>query len=504
MVRDILAESGARRARLLFIFRRDLRLADNTGLLWALAQGEVTPVFIFDPKQRDHPYFSEKGFAFLLGCIRDLEQQLRATGGRLFIYHGASDTVLGQLLDAARRDGRPYTHVVVNRDYTPFSVKRDARLRAVCERHGVRSGLHDAGSRRAADHPTSFNIFGDALLHEPEEVKKGDGTPYTVFTPYWRAASAIPLRAPQTLPSRCSWLAAPLREIAVSTVPSLTIDKPLVLHNGHVLRGGRSEALELLAAACKLRDYATTRDELGVPAGEGTSLLAAHLKFGTVSVREVHRALEHGLGSAHAAPLLRQLFWRDFFTHIAVHFPRVFGASFHERYDKIRWADIARGNGLAHWRAWCEGKTGFPVVDAGMRELIAAGLMHNRARMICASFLVKDLHIDWREGERFFAQHLIDYDPCVNNGSWQWAASTGCDAQPYFRIFNPWLQQQRFDPEGVYVKRWVPELSQLSAGVLHKLESQRPLGLDESVYPRPIVVHKVESERAKAMFAGVR
>nr|WP_281411951.1 deoxyribodipyrimidine photo-lyase [Motiliproteus sediminis] len=241
-------------------------------------------------------------------------------------------------------------------------------------------------------------------------------------------------------------------------------------------RGGRSEALSLLDAIDTLSGYAERRD---LPAERGTSRLSAHLKFGTCSVREVYYRVLHCWGEDH--PLLRQLHWRDFFTQIAWHYPQVFGQPFDRRLTAMRWP-----NEKAKFEAWCQGRTGFPIVDAGMRELNHSGYMHNRLRMIVASFLVKDLHVDWRWGERYFAQRLIDYDPCVNNGSWQWAASTGCDAQPWFRIFNPWRQQQRFDPEGEYIRSWVPELAGLGAKALLQLEcGGAPAG-----YPEPIVDHK--------------
>jgi deoxyribodipyrimidine photo-lyase len=195
-------------------------------------------------------------------------------------------------------------------------------------------------------------------------------------------------------------------------------------------------------------------------------------------VREAYHAIKRQLGGEN--PLLRQLYWRDFLTHIAYHFPKVFGHAFIDKFDTLVW-----DNDREKFQAWADGKTGFPIVDAGMRELNATGFMHNRVRMITASFLVKDLHISWRWGERYFAQHLVDYDPCVNNGNWQWAASTGCDAQPYFRIFNPWLQQQKFDPQGHYLYQWLPELRNVPIKTIHQWEAKHY----GDFYPAPIVKH---------------
>ncbi len=211
---------------------------------------------------------------------------------------------------------------------------------------------------------------------------------------------------------------------------------------------GRLAGLKLLKNVCSGKDYLAKRD---IPSLDATSHLSAHLKFGTVSAREVFYALKALRGDAH--PMIEQLYWRDFFTHVAYYFPHVFSGCFYEEYDAICWS---RDKDI--FLSWCEGSTGVPLVDAGMRELNTTGFMHNRVRMVVASYLVKDLHIDWRWGERYFATRLVDYDPALNNGNWQWAASTGCDHQPYFRIFNPWRQQGRFDPQCAYIKKWVPEL----------------------------------------------
>jgi deoxyribodipyrimidine photo-lyase len=251
---------------------------------------------------------------------------------------------------------------------------------------------------------------------------------------------------------------------------------------------GRQGALQVLANLAPLETYETDRN---FPALPGTSHLSAHMKFGTCSVREAYHKIADNLGDQH--PLLRQLYWRDFFTHIAFHRPRVFGHAFRELYDGIVWDQAGE-----KFQCWCEGKTGFPIIDAGMRELVNTGYMHNRVRMVVASFLVKNLHVDWRLGEAFFARYLTDYDACVNNGSWQWAASTGADAQPYFRVFNPWRQQLKFDVDGVYIKRWVPELAAWPAKAIHRLEK------DSTGYLAPIVDLRASAEEIKARFRGLK
>jgi len=322
-------------------------------------------------------------------------------------------------------------------------------------------------------------ILADALITEPEQAVKADQTPYKVFTAFYNNARQFPVLLPQALSSQSFTSVA--SEVSLEQVALSFTKNTLVAING-----GRSQALLILDQLVHQSDYLNTRD---FPVLDATSKLSAHLKFGTCSVREVYYAITETLGSEH--PLLRQLYWRDFFTHIAYHFPQVFGKAFLEKFANVHW-----DNNLEYFQAWAEGRTGFPIVDAGMRELNATGFMHNRVRMIVASFLVKDLHVSWRWGERYFAQHLVDYDPCVNNGNWQWAASTGCDAQPYFRIFNPWLQQQKFDADCQYIYRWIPELKAYTPKVLHEWHKQHKPGL----YPAPIIDHSQETQITKARY----
>ena len=253
-------------------------------------------------------------------------------------------------------------------------------------------------------------------------------------------------------------------------------EKLLSTYNENIFfHGGRRNGLTILKNIKEFKEYAQTRDIPAFP----TTGLSAHNKFGTLSIREVYYSIKDVLGASH--PLIKQLYWRDFYTQIADHFPHVFGHNFLKKYKKLAWR-----NNTEHFKRWCTGTTGFPIVDAGMRQLNATGWMHNRARMIVASFLTKDLLIDWRWGEFYFAKQLADYDPAVNNGNWQWAASTGCDAQPYFRIFNPWIQQKNFDPQCTYIKQWVPELFDIPPKVIHTLHKNTVSIKD---YPRPIVDH---------------
>ncbi len=446
----------------LFIFRRDLRLQDNSGLNEALrVSQQVLPAFIFDPRQIEpHTYQSTAGLQFMLQSLDDLHQQLAVVEGQLGLYNDLPEHVISQLIKEQGIEA-----VFINRDYSPFSRQRDYQLAQTCQDWGI-----------------AFHVISDALLTEPEQTLKHDQTAYQVFTAFYNKAKTFPVAVPEALVGQ-NFLSPQ------STFNLNAFKAALITENEQIIKGGRAQALAILAAIQDQNDYTNTRD---FPALNSTSYLSAHLKFGTCSAREAYYAIVEVLGAEH--PLLRQLYWRDFFTHIGYHFPYVFGRAFLEKFATLKW-----DNNLELFKTWAEGRTGFPIVDAGMRELNATGFMHNRVRMIVASFLVKDLHISWRWGERYFAQHLVDYDPCVNNGNWQWAASTGCDAQPYFRIFNPWLQQKKFDPDGQYIYRWVPELKAIPVKTLHQWDKLYKAG----AYPKPIVDHALESQLTKAWFKDV-
>ncbi|MDX8431161.1 MAG: deoxyribodipyrimidine photo-lyase [Candidatus Algichlamydia australiensis] len=434
----------------LFLFHRDLRLQDNLGFIEAVEHSEtVFPVFIFDKKQvgKENTYFSENAFQFMLESLEELEKEL---DGKLSFFQGNTLELIPQIIKKYQIEA-----LFCNRDYTPFARKRDNNIKKICAELGI-----------------DFSIFDDALLNPPEKVVKKDGKPYEVFTPYYKSASLHLVSYPKR------HVGGKYEKISRDRLPEYK-------KNPHIfVNGGRERAKKILVGIENLRNYANERD---FPYINQTSKLSAHHKFGTISIRETYHVIKKKLGPSH--PLIRQLYWRDFFTHIAFFYPHVFGNAFQHRYSSINWRSSEKDFAL-----WCEGKTGFPFVDAGMRQLNKTGWMHNRLRMVVASFLTKDLLIDWRLGERYFAQKLVDYDPCVNNGSWQWASSTGCDAQPYFRIFNPWLQQKRFDPEGKYIKEYVPELKGYDPKSLLNpdgIEGYHPLICD----------HKERTAEAKALFS---
>lgn len=449
----------------LYIFRRDIRLSDNHGLNQALKNAEhVIPCFIFDPRQvGSNEYKSDNALAFMINSLKELRDDLKAKKGRLYFFYGEPDTVVKNIRAKLAIDA-----VYVTADYTPFSQQRDALIQKVCAKHDI-----------------AWHSIESNLMFAPGSVVKKDGTPYTIFTPFYKKALALDVLPPQRL-STGSFYTKPIAGSS-SSIPS---DVSYTTNKNIALKGGRAEGKKILKNIASLSDYLAIRD---FPELE-TSKLSAHHKFGTVSIRESYYAIADHLGVEH--PLLRQLYWRDFFTHIAFFFPHIFKTAFHKKYAAISWSRSQK-----NFMAWCNGTTGFPIVDAGMRELNTTGYMHNRVRMITASFLVKDLHINWQWGEKYFAQKLVDYDPSVNNGNWQWAASTGCDATPYFRIFNPWTQQKKFDPEATYIKRWIPELKKLSAREIHGLEKNN---LKVPSYPEPMVDHGIERIKTLEMFKKAR
>ncbi len=440
----------------LHIYRRDLRVQDNSSLNKALESAEtVLPCFIFDDRQLlQNSYKSEKAFDFMTESLRDLKEQIDSVSGRLYFFSGIAEQTVERLIKELKIDA-----VFINKDYTPFSRARDTAIKIVCDKYGVVFKQHE-----------------DALINSPEAVLKDNGRPYSVFTAYYKRASLMTALRSQKL--------SPGKFFKGYVAGEKKIEEYL---NPHRRKAGRGEALKLQRRIRKLTKYEQDRD---IPAVEGTTFLSPHNKFGTVSIREVYETIISELGNQ--SVLIKQLYWRDFFTHIVYHYPYVFGEPFRSKYQNIEWT-----NDKKLYTKWSRGVTGFPIVDAGMRQLNKTGWMHNRVRMITASFLVKDLHIDWRWGEKYFAQHLVDYDPAVNNGNWQWAASTGCDAQPYFRIFNPWLQQKRHDPQCRYVKTWVPEIKNIPDNNIHKLENP---DIERGLYPLPIVDHRNAVAYTKMMF----
>ncbi len=440
--------------RTLFIFRRDLRLEDNTGLIFALKNSkEVICAFIFTPQQiRANPYLGPHSLQFLLESLEDLEKQLEPKGGKLYLFYDEPHQIVSKCILQLNIDA-----VVVNCDYTPYSIERDRLIQAVCEKEKI-----------------AFHSLHDALLHPPQATLKKNGKPYVVFTPFYRNSSKLDVKEPVknnfhnyykgvigfSKPSSIYGEILPKRELPSS--------------------GGREKALHILKNMQAFINYESTRN---FPAQDNTTHLSAHLKFTTCSPREVYQAISQNFGPFE---VIRSLYWRDFFTIIAFYFPQVFKGAFDEKYNTLQWS-----GDLNKFERWCKGETGFPIVDAGMRELNQTGFMHNRVRMIVASFLIKDLHINWQWGEKYFAQQLSDYDPAINNGNWQWVASTGCDAQPYFRIFNPWNQSIKFDAECIYIKKWIPQLADVPPKTIHNWHKQT---VAHNSYPIAMLEHSYQAK----------
>jgi deoxyribodipyrimidine photo-lyase len=451
----------------LFLFRRDLRLMDNTGLIDASKSSvQSIPCFILDPKllRKSHPKFSKFRLQFLHECIIDLDGQLQKEKSHLHVFSGNPEKIIESLINTSKIDA-----VFLNADYTQFSKKRDENIRKVCNKHNV-----------------DFIAADDLLLHDVQQIKTLKGKPYKVFSQFFSKTKELAVRKPQD---------HSFFNLTDSKIKSEIPIKDLERHLGKnihrlAFKGGRKACLQLMDNLKNLRDYQNDRN---FPAMNGTSMLSAHNRFGTCSIREAYHKISQELGPTH--PLITELHWRDFFTYIMHHYPHSFSKEFNKKYQKIPWAK--NKNAFAKW---CDGKTGFPIVDAGMRQLNETGFMHNRVRMIVASFLTKDMHIDWQWGEQYFASKLVDYDPSVNVGNWQWAASTGCDAQPWFRIFNPWLQQRKFDSDCTYIKKWIPELGNLSSNVIHSLDTKYPEGIE---YPKPMVEHKLESSHTREIFKKI-
>lgn len=412
-----------------FWFRRDFRLEDNTALHHALNSGlPVMPIFIFDRNILDELPEDDARVNFIYNTLFSLNNQLLAMGSSINIYYGDPFRIWEKLIKKYEIE-----NLYVNRDYELYALERDSRIKNLLDKHNI--GFHE---------------FKDQVIFEKNEVRKADGKPYTVFTPYKRKWLQ------QFNPGRSE----PLKSTRHERFYPCNNPFPMLSDIGFRESRIRVRDYDL----SHIDHYAVTRD---LPGKDSTTYLGPHLRFGTVSVRKVIRQLkpEDDL-------FLSELIWREFFMQIMFHFPNVVTENFNPKFNDITWR-----NDEKEFELWCQGKTGYPLVDAGMRQLNSTGYMHNRVRMVTASFLCKHLLIDWRWGEAWFAKKLLDYELSSNNGNWQWAAGTGCDAAPYFRVFNPETQQKKFDRDLQYIKRWIPEFGTTD-------------------YPDPMIDHQFARERA--------
>lgn len=453
-------------------FRRDLRIADNAALFHALkSSSRVQAVFVFDRDILDAlPDKADRRVEFIWRSVAALKGELERHGASLHVLHGSARTLIPML---AERLGA--VAVYAGRDYEPFAAQRDA---------AVADALRSAGR--------SLYLVKDQVIFEQDEVLTAAGTPYHVFTPYKRAwlgklnndyLAAYPVE-------RYLQHLAPM---PAGSLPTLAEIGFLPGNLGQINPGAQGAAAAFADFQQRIAHYKESRD---FPAVKGPSYLSVHLRFGTISIRELARfALRHG--GPGAETWLSELIWRDFYQMLLARYPQTVCQPFQNKFAALRWP-----NPPGHFEAWCTARTGYPIVDAAMRQLNQTGYMHNRSRMIVASFLVKDLFVDWRMGERYFADKLVDFDLAANVGGWQWSAGVGTDAQPWFRIFNSVAQSEKFDPQGKFIRRYLPELAKAPDKYVHapwKMSASERDGID---YPPPIVDHAKSRAITLALFRG--
>jgi deoxyribodipyrimidine photo-lyase len=449
----------------LFIFRRDFRIIDNNGLnLLAKKCKHLYTIFIFTPEQvtgQNH-FKSDNSVQFMIESLQDLASKISQKGGQLMCFYGDNENICKQIIDILDIE-----IVCFNLDYSPYAIERDMKLTNLCESESI---MIDYGT--------------DYYLHEPGTILNGSGQPYQKFTPFYNTAMKQKVVMP----------VGP-RKIPFSKTTShmknmISLDSAMKQFVGNKnetisVNGGRDNAIkQMKIAATNIKSYEKTRDELS----HSTSRLSAYIKFGCVSVREVYKAFR----SNHS--FIRQLIWRDFYANILFSFPYVLGSAMKPNYNKIKWHHNA-----TWFKKWCDGDTGFPVVDAGMRQLNTTGYMENRARLIVMSFLIKTLLIDWKLGEKYFATKLTDYDPASNNGNIQWLMGGGSDSMPYFRIFNPWTQQEEHDQSCKYIKTWIPELASLDPKIIHNWETEY-VNYKDIKYSKPICDYAEQKDKCLKMY----
>lgn len=467
-------------AKVIHWFRRDLRLIDNTALHQAAQDSaQVIPVYVLSNWKTTHGWTGAIRQEFLVGCLDSLSKNLEALGSRLILRCGRADVELEKLIRETQADA-----VYYNRDYDPYGRDMEKKLQEVCTRIGI-----------------PCYGFKDRVLHEADEVLTGSGGPYRVYTPYSRNWLGLDKVSPLgKLGSLGQSPAASVKSLPLPTLAHWQLEPSQAMLPLPGERAAR-ERMKSFIEQRTLHAYAQRRN---TPAGVTTSRLGQDLRFGLISIRELYARCRDAAALATTAEAqksietyIKELAWREFYLAILWNYPEVFEEEFAPEFRAMPWPGTDE-----HFQSWSQGRTGFPIVDAGMRELLATGFMHNRVRMIVSMFLTKDLHCHWRLGESFFMQHLVDGENASNNGGWQWSAGTGADAAPYFRIQNPWTQTKNYDPEGAYIRTWVPELKNVSPErFLAPPKDNRALAPG---YPLPIVDHSTERDRTLAMFAKHR
>jgi len=452
--------------RSIFIFRRDFRIIDNIGLTAACKASDVViPIFIFTPEQIENEknsFKSSNAVQFMIESLKDLDEKME---NKLNLMYGNYIDVIEHMKEKHGING-----VYANTNYSPYAKKRDKDIKKWCKANEV-----------------DFNVFHDIMLLPPGTALKKDGTHYKKFTPFYN----------ECLQHKPDLLLRPLKKKYINfeklekdemMIDFKKTDEFYIPNEKAFVHGGRDHAEKILSEY-NVKTYDKVRDSMP---DQKTTCLSAYLKFGLVSVREVY----HHWHAQGGVELVRQLYWRDFWIQLGHYNPHVIGASLKPNYDAIKWVEDDE-----LFEAWCEGRTGYPVVDAAMMQMNTTGYMHNRARMFTSNFLIKILGIDWRKGEKYFATKLIDYDMLVNNGNWQWSSSTGADSQPYFRIFNPWNQSSKFDKDAVYIKRYLPNLKGVAPSHLHDWEKgHRNYNLKKLNYVKPCCDYKKCRDRTLNMY----
>lgn len=451
----------------LFIFRRDLRIQDNLALNLAVEKCKnIYPIFIFTPEQvsNKNKFKSNNAVQFMIESLDDLNQSIKKQKGQLNLFFGENLSIIKKCIKKWNIDA-----VFFNTDITPYAKKRDKSIENLCKKEKI-----------------DCIQANDYYLYDPDEVKSQSGDSYSKFTPYYNKVLNLKVDKPKYLKN---YKFANVNDSNINIPNAYTL---LTIPNKDILvDGGRENGLKIINNIGKFKNYEKDRNDLD----KTTTLLSAYLKFGTISIREAYDKIKNSLGLK--SPLLRQIIWREFYAQLLFFNPQVLGNPLKEKYAKINWQSNTK-----EFNAWKNGETGFPIVDAGMRELNTTGYMHNRARLITASFLIKTLLMDWQKGEKYFATQLTDYDPASNNGNWQWVASTGADSQPYFRIFNPWSQSEKYDSDAEYIKKWVPELESVPAKDIHKWDKTWEKYPDVK-YPKPIVDYDMQRKKALIMYKKV-
>jgi len=449
----------------LFIFRRDLRLRDNKGLKFCIDNYDnIIPIFIFTPEQISYKnkYKSDNAIQFMIESLKELDNELKKNKSKLHLYHGKNITVLKKIIKEIN-----IKHIVFNMDYTPYAQKRDKKIEKLCKKNKI-----------------TCDMIEDYLLADIGSILKKDGKPYLIYTPFKNKGFTVKIDKPS------KYKLTKLKKIkSDSEYPKHKINPDILVH------GGRKNGLKQLKKIKTQKKYNDTRNDLSIE----TTLLSAYIKFGCLSIREVYWKFISLVGKNNG--LVAQLFWREFYYYIVYYFPQVLkGKNFNTKYDDLEW-----NKNMKNFMKWCNGNTGYPVIDAGMRQMNKTGYMHNRARLITANFMNRMLGMDWRLGEKYYAKMLTDYDPSVNNGNWQWIASTGVDPKPYFqRLFNPWLQSKKFDSDAKYIKTWLPQLKDIPAEELHQWDNHyHKYDLYQIDYFKPVVNYKTARKKSIEMYRKV-